>query len=202
VTLAVIKPGNLPGAVDGRRQLVPLEQAFAGTSLRNAPIEYWDVVQLICVIASPTTLAERSPETLSARQDLAASLFNLLGCAHRRLHLAMTRGAGSSIDEITVSPGGRLLDLYFLVGPGDVPGAELSNGQRQDIAAALKLIIHPFGQPDLIRKVLAQALCAYWRRSSLSPDVIAIVDRVAADAGAPTPEAISDLTAAALSGFA
>lgn len=155
--LAIIEPGSLPGAVDGRRQMVPMSLAFAATPLRGAPPAYREPVQLICGVAEPVTLAERPPHNPSA---FAAGLFGLLRVCHRYAHLALTRDSGSSVAAEALSPTGALQDPYYLVGPGDLPGARLREGQRQDLARGLRLTA------DRVA-----AVTAYWEVDAVPADV-------------------------------
>jgi hypothetical protein len=146
-------------------------------------------------VADPTTLAQRRPDTADARREAAVNLFTVLSCAHRSLHLALTRSARSSIDPAAVSPSGHVQDLYYLVGPGDLPGAGLSRCQRLDIARALNLILGLGGGQEETRELLAVAVTAYWHASSLPPSLTALADQVICDR-----EGLANLAAAVLAG--
>ncbi len=198
--LAMISPGSLPGAIDGRPQMVPLNLAFTATQLRSAPAAYREVVQLVCTVQDPVTLAERLPDTASGRRDLATNTFGVLRCVHRRLHMALSRGAGSSVDPATISPAGHFQDLYFLVAPGDLPGAELHRSQQRDLTGALHLLIKAGGGHDALQSILSDAAAAYWRTSSLPPDLSALIGRIASDAETAAPQRIAELADTVLSG--
>jgi hypothetical protein len=199
--LMVLDPGGLPGAIDGHQQMVPLNLAFTVAQLRSAPAAYRDVVvQMVCMVQEPVTLAERPPETASARRDLAANMFSVLGCAHRRLHLALSRGAGSSVDPAAISPAGHFQDLYFLVGPGDVPGAELHQSQQRDLTRAVSLLIQAGGGPDGLNSTLCDAAAAYWRTRSVPPDLGTLIGWIASDGKAAAPQRVAELADALLSG--
>jgi len=198
--LTMISPGSLPGTIDGRPQLVPLNLAFAATQLRSAPAMYREVVQLVCVVQDPVTLAERLPDTASGRRDLATNMFSVLRCAHRRLHLALSRGAGSSVDPAAISPAGHFQDLYFLVGPGDLPGAELHRSQQRDLIRALNLLIQAGGGHDAVNSILSDAAAVYWRTLSFPPGLSALIGRIASGAEAAAPQRIAELADAVLSG--
>lgn len=197
--VAVLSPAGLPGAIDGHRQLVPLDLTFAGTQLRSAPAPYREIAQLVCAVEDPTTLAERRPTAVDGRRELVANLFGVLSCAHRRLHLALTRGAGSSIGDATISPAGHLQDLYFLVGPGDLPGAELRRSQRQDVTRALNLVIGLGGGPEATNIMLIDAVTVYWRTRSVPPDLSVLMERVALEGQAQAVETTGELAEAILS---
>ena len=150
---------------DGHPQLVPLDMAFSGTALRSAPPAFRDVIQLVCLIDDPITLAKRGPTNSAEWTRFTASLFTVLGCIHRQMHMALTRGGGSSIDPTAISPSGHLVDLYHLVGPGDLPGPVLYSGQREDLARALGLFAIPSG--EVCRSLLVDALTHYWNAGGL-----------------------------------
>jgi hypothetical protein len=158
--LTAIAPGGLPGAIDGHPQLVPLDLVFLGTGLRSAPPEFRDVIQLVCVIEYPTSLAQRCPTTSAEWTRFVTALFSVLGCLHRQLYLALTRRGGSSIGATSISPSGHLLDVYQLIGPGDLPGWELYGGQREDLRRGLALL--PTSSDALLRNLLIDALTHYW----------------------------------------
>jgi hypothetical protein len=198
--LTIIAPGALPGAIDGRPQMVPLELAFATAQLRSAPAEYRQAVQLVCMVQEPTTLVERPPDTASGRRDLATNMFSVLRCAHRRLHLALSRGGGSSVDPAALSPAGHFQDLYFLVGPGDLPGAELRRSQQRDLTRALSLLITPGGDRDAVHSVLSDAVAAYWGTRSFPTALSLLIGQIASDVGAAPPQRWAELGEAVLSG--
>ncbi|GAA4263583.1 hypothetical protein [Dactylosporangium darangshiense] len=189
-TLAVITPGGLPGAIDGRPQLVPLELAFGATQLRDAPPEYRDPAQLVCAVTGPDTLADRGPAGSAERRALATNLFGALTSVHRRLYAALTRPTGSSVDRSTVSPAGHLHDVYFLTLPGDRPGVELRRGQRQDVTRALRLLL----DAGSTRDDLHEAAAAYCGIRPIPADIVALADRAVAG----PPEAVADLAEAML----
>ena len=180
--------------------MVPLNLAFTLAQLRSAPAAYRDVIQLVCVVQEPVTLAERLPETASARRDLAVNMFSVLRCAHRRLHLALSRGAGSSVDPAAISPAGHFQDMYFLVGPGDLPGAELHRSQQHDLTLALSLLIRAGAGPGALNRTLGDAAAAYWRTRSVPAEVGTLIDRIANAAEATAPEPVAELADAFLSG--
>jgi len=199
--LTVIDPEGLPGTIDGRPEILPLDLAFTAAGLRSAPAAYRDVVlQMVCIVQEPVTLAERPPETASARRDLAANMFSVLGCAHRRLHLALSRGAGSSVDPAAISPAGHFQDLYFLVGPGDLPGAQLHQSQQCDLTRAVSLLIQAGGGPDGLNSTLCDAAAAYWRTRSFPPGLGTLIGRIASDGKAAAPQRVAELADAFLSG--
>jgi hypothetical protein len=175
--VTIIRPGGLPGAIDGQPQLVPLDLAFAAPQLHMAPAVYHDLVQLVCLVDSPTTLADQQPDTARGRREFVVNLFGVLRCVHRLLHLALTVGIRSSIEPRGVSPAGHLQDPYFLVGPGDVPGIELHRGQHDDIARALTLIA-AWSRSDKGIAV-SEAAKTYWQTQTLPPTIADLCDRVA-----------------------
>jgi hypothetical protein len=197
--LALISPGSLPGAIDGRPQMVPLNLAFATTQLQSAPAAYRKVLQLVCVVQDPVTLAERRPDTASGRRDLATNMFSVMRCVHRRLHMTLSRGAGSSVDPAAISPAGHFQDLYFLVGPGDLPGAELHRSQQRDLTLALNLLIMASSGRDALNSILSDAAATYWRTRSLPPELSALIGRIKPGAEA-APQRIAELADTVLSG--
>jgi hypothetical protein len=175
--LAGITVEALPGAIDGRPQLVPLDLLLGATPLRNAPAEYREIVQIVCVIDQKDSLAERRPEI--GPRDFAVNLFDALARFHGELYGTLTRPGGTSVHRGAVSPAGHLQDPYFLAVPGDLPGVQLRNGQRQDVLHALGLLREAGGKPDDFRS----AASAYARLEFLPADVSAMADRAAS--GAP-----------------
>lgn len=113
IPLAIIQLNVVPAADGDQVVQLDIDQLFELPSLRRAPAEYRQLVQMISVIASPHRIAGQAPSSADALMSFARRLFGWLGIAHS-LRYAFSRGGSSCLVPAFIAVDGSATDVYYI----------------------------------------------------------------------------------------
>ena len=138
--LALIQLEEFPLTVNGRTEVLSVDDLFNRSELAMAPPEYRQLGQLVTVVPSTQTLAAGALPPPREVDGFVRQLFLTLACGHGPGRLSLGNARGSCVSLAALTPAGAFLDLYWITRASEAHKA-LDEFRRQDVASALAVVI-------------------------------------------------------------
>jgi hypothetical protein len=160
--LAVLTVPAFPVEVDGREQMVPVDNLFQLDQLSGAPEAFKSLAQTVMVPPDISTVVDHMPSSPPACANFARQLFHVIRFGHRS-SFTFSRNSGSNLRPESTTPVGQLNDLYFLTRmPAAATPDELRKYQRNDLLNAIATLMNIAAAAGVpLQEVFAEAAKGY-----------------------------------------
>jgi hypothetical protein len=178
--LAGIQLNEFPVEEHGRPCMISIPELFALDELSTAPPEYFELVNLVCIVGGRSLAHERVPSLRpQAMTNFAQELFRLIFCAHLCYDSVLSHGAGTCLIEDFVTALGWCTDFYFLTSVKGESERAIFSARCRDIVEGFSLIVRQADSPAAIVAGLDEAVQVYTPAGLGETQVSALIRNVA-----------------------
>ena len=159
---AAIQLNEFPVEEHGRPCMISIPELFALEELSTAPPEYFELVNLVCIVGGRSLAHEPVPSlSPQAMTSFAWELFRLIFCAHLCCNSVLSHGPGTCLVEDFVTAAGWCTDFYFLTSVKGESDRAIFSARCRDIVEGFSLIVRQADSPGAIVAGLDKAVQVY-----------------------------------------